>query len=166
LSVSEMKRLVDGGISLTLHNEGELAERGDFGIREDRTWYVEADRWGHLSRVDEKSLRVTKIIEQVLPPIDAVLAQVRKLLGFQVDLIVRELERLDDGGMALLLVQKGEAAPQDPNWVPQRGWLVELDEEGRVTKIKEQDVRPNKGQGTRLSEQPTQPRGARTWPAN
>jgi hypothetical protein len=67
LRMSEMDRFEHGGISLTVHIEGELIGRGDIMVREDRTWYVEADRWGHLTKIDEKQLRLTQVVAEVSP---------------------------------------------------------------------------------------------------
>jgi hypothetical protein len=116
-----------------------LAERGDVVVREDRTWQVETDLWGHLTSVDEKSFRLTKLVEEKLPPVDTVRVQMLKLVGPQADLKLIELERLPSGGMSLRFLQWEPLHLREPGKAePRAEWLVEADGEGRITRLKEE----------------------------
>ena len=142
LSISGMSRLESGGIALTVHNVGRILTRETLSVREDRTWYVEADAWGHLSKVEEKALRVTKVAEEVLAPLDAVLTQVRKLLGASAELQVRGLEQLADGSKVLTVLQTvREKLQNNTRAACQTTWRVEADPKGRVTRVKKTDER-------------------------
>lgn len=142
LSISGMSRLDSGGIALTVHNVGLILPRENVSVREDRTWYVEADEWGRLSKVEEKSLRVTKVAEEVLAPLDAVLAQVRKLLGASAELQVRGLEQSADGSKVLTVTQTVREKLPNNAWIDKATtWRVEADAAGRVTRVKRTDER-------------------------
>jgi hypothetical protein len=142
LSISGMARLEGGGVALTVHNIGKILARENVSVREDRTWYVEADERGHLSKVEEKSLRVTKVAEEVLAPLDAVLTQARKLLGTSAELQVRGLEQLADGSKVLAIVQMVREKLPNGAWLDKATtWRVEADPEGRVTRVKRMDER-------------------------
>ena len=142
LSISGMSRLDSGGVALTVHNIGKISARENVSVREDRTWYVEADEWGHLSKVEEKSLQVTKVAEEVLAPLDAVLAQVRKLLGASAELQVRGLEQLADESKVLTIMQMVREKLPNNAWIDKATtWRVEADPEGRVTRVKRVDER-------------------------
>jgi hypothetical protein len=65
LKVADMKRLEDGGISLKLHYRGEPAERGGVILVEEKTWAVEADRWGRVRKILEQSELLIPITQQV-----------------------------------------------------------------------------------------------------
>jgi hypothetical protein len=113
LPISGMKRLEDGGISVTVHYVGAPISRNGAKIREDKTWYVEADCWGRLNKVEEKSLRVSQIAEEKaeaeepkkeekVEPED-VFARVRRLVETETRLKVRRFESLPDGSISLTL---------------------------------------------------------------
>jgi len=65
LTISNMKRLGDGGISVTLRRTGKLVQQGDIRFIEDKTWTVEADRKGNLTKIHEEKSQVTQIVDQV-----------------------------------------------------------------------------------------------------
>jgi hypothetical protein len=120
LEVSDIKRQERGGISLSVHHRGEKYEpKGDdVVIREDRTWEVEANSRGNLKKIEEKNLRVVQVEGATPPPsegdgagdtpppaqpIDAILDQVRELVGSQTGLRVRRFEKMSDGNITLIL---------------------------------------------------------------
>jgi len=62
-NVTEMKRNEDGGVSVSLRQEGDLVAKGDVKVREDRTWKVVANRWGRVNGLEETGLRVVQVLE-------------------------------------------------------------------------------------------------------
>ena len=60
VQVTEMSRLPDAGVSVTLHHEGEL-RIGDTKLLEQKGWKVGADRWGRVSKMVETSPRSIQV---------------------------------------------------------------------------------------------------------
>ena len=65
LTIADMKRLENGGVSLTLRRTGKLVQQGDVRFIEDKTWTVEADRKGHLVKIKEEQAHVSQVRDQV-----------------------------------------------------------------------------------------------------
>ena len=65
LTIADMKRLENGGISLTLRRTGKLVQQGDVRFIEDKTWTVEADRKGHLVKIKEERAQMSQVRDQV-----------------------------------------------------------------------------------------------------
>ena len=64
IHVTNMKRLPDAGISLSLHHEGELTVRDKVRLLEEKGWLVEASLWGRLIKMTEQSPRSIQVKEQ------------------------------------------------------------------------------------------------------
>jgi hypothetical protein len=60
-TVSDLKRLENGGISLKVHHRKEPAKRDNITVIEERTWLVEADAHGGLTKTEEKPPRVLQV---------------------------------------------------------------------------------------------------------
>jgi hypothetical protein len=161
LSISQMKRRGNAGLALTLQNEGDLAERGDLVVREDRTWYVEADRWGQLTSVEEKGFRLAQLVEESLPPVDAVRLQVRKLVGSQADLKLIELERRE-GGTSLRFVQEGPSRlAEGGRPAVQAEWMIQVNAEGQISRIRKRTGTEGENQEIEREREEPQVEGAR-----
>jgi len=61
IRVTNMKRLPDAGLSLTLHHEGELTMRDEVRLLEQKGWLVEAGPWGRLTKMAEQSPRSIQV---------------------------------------------------------------------------------------------------------
>ncbi len=61
LSVLDMKRLGDGGISLTLYREGDVQDKGGIKYREDKKWLVVGDYKGDVTKIQVLDTRLLKI---------------------------------------------------------------------------------------------------------
>jgi hypothetical protein len=61
LSLSEMRRTPDAGITLVLHEQGELKTLGGERLLEEREWQVEADLWARLRNVLEHGTRTIQV---------------------------------------------------------------------------------------------------------
>jgi hypothetical protein len=133
-AISSLKRLQNGGISLTLHQKGEMVEQEDKKFREDRSWVVEADSQGHLVKIQEQEPRVNKVEEEDLPTkpvqIKIVLESVRDMLGLSSLPVVSSLERSSDGEIVMAFHHDGKA------------YRVKADRWGRVSEIREQPAGP------------------------
>jgi len=60
LNKNGMKRLEDGGISLNFTHEQELKMQGKDIIQKTQIWLVEADCWGRVLKIEEKSKQLIK----------------------------------------------------------------------------------------------------------
>jgi hypothetical protein len=126
VTVAEMSRRPDGGLSLVLQRRGELIEQDDEFYREDRTWQVDANYEGELIRVDEQEVRHSKAegLE-----VDLVLSEVREVLDTTGPLTVAGMHRRDDGGGRLILVHRGTR------------WVAEVDRWSRLIEIQPESTR-------------------------
>ena len=61
LALSQMRRTPDAGVSLQLHQEGELRTVGDEKLLEEKGWLVEADKWARLRKMVEHGERTIQI---------------------------------------------------------------------------------------------------------
>ena len=104
-TITDMKRLPSGGISLTLHHKGELVEQGDTQFREDKTWDVQADYRGQLVKVEEKAIRQSKVEAFQIEP---VLAAVQEILGSSVRPTIASMKREEGGEVSLTLQHQGK----------------------------------------------------------
>ena len=55
-----MNRLPHAGVSMTLHHKGELNVNGT-KLLEQKSWKVEADRWGRVQKMVETSPRSIQV---------------------------------------------------------------------------------------------------------
>jgi hypothetical protein len=126
VTIAEMSRRPDGGVSLVLQRKGELIEQDDEFYREDRTWQVDANYEGELIRVDEQEVRHSKAegLE-----VDLVLSEVRDVLDVAGPLTVAGMHRRDDGGAQLVLVHRGTR------------WVAEVDRWSRLIEIQPESTR-------------------------
>jgi hypothetical protein len=99
-TVSDMKRLEGGGIELTLHHKGELIEENDQQFREDKTWIVRADHRGQLLKVEEQTVRQSKVEAFQLDP---VLLAVQEVLNSDVRPTITSMKRGRGGDVTLIL---------------------------------------------------------------
>jgi hypothetical protein len=60
VQTTEMQRLPDAGVSLTLHHKGELRVDGTT-LLEQKGWKVEADKWGRVQKMVETSPRSIEV---------------------------------------------------------------------------------------------------------
>ena len=60
VQMTEMNRLPNAGVSMTLHHKGEL-NIDDTKLLEQKSWKVEADRWGRVQKVVETSPRSIQV---------------------------------------------------------------------------------------------------------
>jgi|GEM_PF-4552284 len=60
ITTAGLKRLENGGISITLACEEPLTTQGNELIQKAKTWTVEADCWGRVNKIEEKGLRLIK----------------------------------------------------------------------------------------------------------
>ena len=123
-AVSDMTRLGDGGIALTLKYRGEEIEQQDIRFREERTIVARADHRGQLIRIEEKEVRQSKVEAFQVTP---VLKAAREVLGIDADapLTVSSMERDGDGEVSVTLVHQGKT------------WLARADRWSRLISIKE-----------------------------
>jgi hypothetical protein len=131
VTVGEMSRRPDGGLSLVLQRKGELIEQDGEFYREDRTWQVDANYEGELIRADERELRHSKAegLE-----VDLVLSEVREVLDTTGPLTVAGMRRRDDGGAQLTIVHRGTR------------WVAEVDRWSRLTEIQPESTRQADGE--------------------
>jgi hypothetical protein len=61
VQITEMRRLPDAGVSMTLHHVGELVTTGEYVLLEQKGWAVEADRWGRVNTMTETGSRSIQI---------------------------------------------------------------------------------------------------------
>ena len=61
LSFSEMRRTPSAGLTLQLHQEGELKPVGDETMLEEKGWLVEADSWARVRKVIEHGTRTIQV---------------------------------------------------------------------------------------------------------
>ena len=60
VQMTEMSRLPDAGVAITLHHKGDL-NIGDTKLLEQKGWKVEADRWGRVYKMVETSPRSIEV---------------------------------------------------------------------------------------------------------
>ncbi|MBN1641546.1 MAG: hypothetical protein JXA09_09945 [Anaerolineae bacterium] len=102
VTISDMRRRGDGGMSLVLHHTGELVEQGETQFREDKTWEIEANYTGELIRVEQKETRQSKVEAF---RVQAVLAAVRDALRTDVPLEITGMQRQSDGEVVLQIAE-------------------------------------------------------------
>ncbi len=61
VQITEMQRLHNAGVSLSLHHAGDLDIKGDYALLEQKGWAVEADRWGRVSKMTEAGARSIQV---------------------------------------------------------------------------------------------------------
>ena len=66
VQITEMSRLPNAGVSVTLHHEGELRAadpkaKTKTNLLEQKGWKVEADRWGRVQKMVETSPRSIQV---------------------------------------------------------------------------------------------------------
>jgi hypothetical protein len=122
--VTDVKRLGDGGVSLTLHYIGEEIEQQDIRFREDKTLVAEADHRGQIIKIEETEVRQSKVeVFQVPPVLDAA----KEILGIDktTPLIVSSMKRNEEGEVSLVLVHQGKR------------WIAKADRWSRLVSIEE-----------------------------
>ena len=72
VQVTEMSRTQDAGVTLTLHSEGVLRasdpkDKTKTMLLEQKSWEVEADRWGHVRKMVEASPRSIQVKDAPAP---------------------------------------------------------------------------------------------------
>lgn len=132
VSVAEMSRRHDGGLSLVLQRKGELIQHGDDMYREDRTWRVDANHEGELIRVEEQEVRQTKAEGF---EIDLVLSEVREVLDTTGPLTVAGMRRMENGEVQLTIVHRGTR------------WIARADRWNRLIEIEPEERRGAGGDG-------------------
>jgi hypothetical protein len=132
VTVAEMSRRPDGGISLVLQRRGELIEQGDEMYREDRTWRVEANHEGEVIRAEEQDVRHTKAEGF---EIGLVLSDVREVLDTSAPLTVAGMRRMEDGEVQLTVVHRGTR------------WVARADRWNRLIEIEPEERRGSSGEG-------------------
>ena len=60
VQITEMQRLPDAGVSVTLHQEGELRV-DEIKLMEQKGWKVVADRWGRVKQMVEAGPRLVQV---------------------------------------------------------------------------------------------------------
>jgi len=122
--VSDMTRLGDGGIALTLKYRGEEIEQQDIRFREEKTVVARADHRGQLIKIEEKEVRQSKVeVFQVTPVLEAA----KEVLGIDrnAPLAVSSMVRDGNGEVSVTLVHQGKT------------WLAKADRWSRLISIKE-----------------------------
>jgi hypothetical protein len=132
VTVAEMSRRPDGGLSLVLQRKGELIEHGDEMYREDRTWRVDANHEGELIRVEEREARQTKAEGFET---DLVLSEVREVLDTTGPLTVAGMRRMEDGEVQLTIVHR------------RTRWIARADRWNRLIEIEPEERRGPSGEG-------------------
>jgi hypothetical protein len=125
VTVAEMSRRPDGGLTLVLQRKGELVAHDEDMYREDRTWRVDANYEGELIRGEEQQVRQTKAEGF---EIDLVLSEVREVLDTSGPLTVAGMRRRENGEVQLTIVHRGT------RWVARADrWnrLIEIEPEER-----------------------------------
>ena len=104
VTVAEMSRRLDGGLSLVLQRKGELVAHDEEMYREDRTCRVDANYEGELIRGEEQQVRQTQAEGF---EIDLVLTEVREVLDTSAPLTVAGMRRRNNGEVQLTIVHRG-----------------------------------------------------------
>lgn len=132
VTVAEMSRRPDGGLSLVLQRKGELIEHEDEMYREDRTWRVDANHDGELIRVEEHEVRHTKAEGFET---DLVLSEVREVLDTTGPLTVAGMRRMENGEVLLTIVHH------------RTRWIARADRWNRLIEIEPEEQRGAGGEG-------------------
>jgi hypothetical protein len=132
VTVAEMSRRPDGGLSLVLQRKGELIEHDGDMYREDRTWRVDANHEGELIRAEEQDVRQTKAEGF---EIDLVLSEVREVLDTSAPLTVAGMRRMENGEVRLTIVHRGTR------------WVARADRWNRLIEIEPEERRSASGEG-------------------
>jgi hypothetical protein len=72
VQITEMNRLPDAGVTLTLHSEGELRasdpkDKTKTNLLEQKSWKVSANRWGRVNKMVEASPRSIQVKDAPAP---------------------------------------------------------------------------------------------------
>jgi len=122
VTVSDMKRQPDGGVSLTLRHKGEVIDQGDLQFREDKTWEVCANWVAELVQVEEKAVRQSKVEAFQIKP---VLEAVQEILDAKALPRVLSMKRGEEGLVTLNLSHEG------------RAWRAKADRWSRLVELEE-----------------------------
>jgi hypothetical protein len=64
LNIAGMERLEDAGIGLDLRHAGKLASAEGVHLLEEKSWRVEANRWGRVMKVQQQGARTIQLAPQ------------------------------------------------------------------------------------------------------